>query len=180
MKTSDWCVDASCRLWTRSAAASRARMYPARENVQVSGKEHEAAFRGNMRESSRKSARDTSSSKMSAGCSPEALKSSCVSWSASGMMRNGKCSPLPRLAPRTIGKGYSLLPTPTVCGLTHHLACLLRSDESWETTSNLLACLIGSEYGLTGRQKRPSGKYMADVSFAEWMMGVPRGWTESQ
>jgi hypothetical protein len=81
------------------------------------------------------------------------------------------------LAPRTIAKGCSLLPTPTVSGLTQPLGFLLRSDESWEIASNLSAYLIGLEYGLTGRVDRPRGRHIADVSFVEWMMGLPEGWT---
>lgn len=93
-------------------------------------------------------------------------------------MLNGKCSPQPPLVPRTIVKGCSLLPTPTVSGLTEGLGFLLRSNESWESTSNLSAYLIGLEYGLTGREKRQHGKHIADPSFIEWMMGVPKGWTD--
>ncbi len=51
------------------------------------------------------------------------------------------------------------------------------SDESWEIASNLSAYLIGLEYGLTGRVDRPRGRHIADVSFVEWMMGLPEGWT---
>lgn len=86
--------------------------------------------------------------------------------------------PAPPLVPRTIVKGCSLLPTPTVSGLTEGLGFLLRSNESWESTSNLSAYLIGLEYGLTGREKRQHGKHIADPSFIEWMMGVPKGWTD--
>ena len=93
-------------------------------------------------------------------------------------MQNGKCAPQPPLAPRTTVKGGSLLPTPTVSGLTEGLGFLLRSDESWESTSNLSAYLIGLEYGLTGREKRPHGKHIAAPSFIEWMMGAPEGWTD--
>lgn len=69
------------------------------------------------------------------------------------MMRNGKCSPQLPLVPRTIGKGYSLLPTPTVMGLTQAIGSLLRSDELWQTTSNMRAFLVGWVLGLTGRTK---------------------------
>ena len=56
----------------------------------------------------------------------------------------------------------------------------LRSPEVWEKATNLGAWLLGWEYGLTGRAARPSGRHMVDVSFAEWMMGVPQGWTAPQ
>jgi hypothetical protein len=53
----------------------------------------------------------------------------------------------------------------------------LRSRETWERTTSLGAALIGLEFRLTGRQERPSGRFMVDVSFAEWVMGLPDGWT---
>ena len=137
-----------------------------------------AACGMNMQELSVKSVPGTSLLKTCVGCSPVGLRSSCKTWPRSGTMLNGKCSPQPPLVPRTIAKGCSLLPTPTVCGLTESLGFLLRSNESWENTSNLSAYLIGLEYGLTGREKRPHGKHMADVSFVEWMMGLPEGWTD--
>ena len=96
------------------------------------------------------------------------------------MMRNGKCFPRPRSAPRIAGKGFSLLPTPTVMGVTRSMGFYLRSGETWEKSTNIGAWLLGWEYGLTGRAARPSGKHMVDVSFAEWMMGVPQGWTAPQ
>ena len=42
----------------------------------------------------------------------------------------------------------------------------LRSRETWERTTSLGAALIGLEFRLTGRQERPSGRFMVDVSFA--------------
>ncbi len=93
------------------------------------------------------------------------------------MMRSGKCFPRPQSAPHIAGKGFSLLPTPTVMGVTQSMGFYLRSVETWEKATNLGAWLLGWEYGLTGRAVRPSGKHMVDVSFAEWMMGVPKGWT---
>ena len=96
------------------------------------------------------------------------------------MMRSGKCFPQPRSAPRIAGSGFSLLPTPTVMSVTQSMGFYLRSPEVWEKATNLGAWLLGWEYGLTGRAARPSGKHMVDVSFAEWMMGVPQGWTAPQ
>ena len=118
--------------------------------------------------------------KTCAACSPAALRESCKTWPTSGMMRNGKCSPLPHAAPRTIGKGCSLLPTPVIATLTQGIGFSLRSRECWEKSTSLGAYLIGLEYGLTGQQKRPRGTHTPDVSFIEWMMGVPQGWTEPQ
>lgn len=146
--------------------------------MQESRKERGAGCGTSTEGLSGKSALVTPSSKMSGACSPAELRSSCGTWPRSGTMLNGKCSPQPPLAPRTIVKGCSLLPTPTVSGLTEGLGFLLRSNESWESTSNLSAYLIGLEYGLTGREKRPHGKHIAAPSFIEWMMGVPEGWTD--
>ncbi|WP_302816501.1 hypothetical protein [Bilophila wadsworthia] len=72
------------------------------------------------------------------------------------------------------------MPTPTVMGVTRSMGFYLRSGETWEKSTNIGAWLLGWEYGLTGRAARPSGKHMVDVSFAEWMMGVPQGWTAPQ
>lgn len=146
--------------------------------MQESRKERGAGCGMNTQGLSGKSALVTPSSKMSGACSPAELRSSCGTWPRSGTMLNRKCSPQPPLVPRTIVKGCSLLPTPTVSGLTEGLGFLLRSNESWESTSNLSAYLIGLEYGLTGREKRQHGKHIADPSFIEWMMGVPKGWTD--
>jgi hypothetical protein len=94
-----------------------------------------------------------------------------------GTMRSGHVFPQPRSGLLTCGRECSLLPTPTVTTLAESLGFYLRSGEIWERSTSLGACLIGLAYGLTGRQERPSGKYMAEVSFVEWMMGVPEGWT---
>ena len=134
----------------------------------------------NTRDSLKKSGRDMSSLKTCRGCLPQGLRQSCRIWPRSGMMRSGKCFPRPRSAPRIAGKGFSLLPTPTVMGLTQSMGFYLRSVETWEKATSLGAWLLGWEYGLTGRAARPSGKHMVDVSFAEWMMGVPQGWTAPQ
>ena len=146
--------------------------------MRESGKVRAAGCGSNMQGSSAKYARNTLSSKTSGACFPWVSTSSSATWPRSGMMRNGRFYPLPPLVPRTIVKGCSLLPTPTVSGLTEGLGFLLRSNESWESTSNLSAYLIGLEYGLTGREKRQHGKHIADPSFIEWMMGVPKGWTD--
>jgi hypothetical protein len=70
-----------------------------------------------------------------------------------------------------------LLPTPTVTTLIESMGYYMRSEEMWERCTNLGAWLIGWVYALTGRQDRPLGRHIVDVSFAEWMMGVPEGWT---
>ena len=159
------------------AADSLVRTYRKEDDVQGSRKGRGAGCGMNTQELSGKSALVTSSSKMSGACSPAELRSSYRTWPRSGTMQNRKCSPQPPLVPRTIVKGCSLLPTPIVSGLTEGLGFLLRSNESWASTSNLSAYLIGLEYGLTGREKRPHGKHIADPSFIEWMMGAPKGWT---
>ena len=70
-----------------------------------------------------------------------------------------------------------MLPTPTVTGLTTPLGFCLRSTETYADTSNLSACLIGLEYGLTGRQDKALDRHIAAPYFIEWMMGAPKGWT---
>lgn len=160
------------------AADSLVRTYRKEDDVQGLRKGRGAGCGMNTQGLSGKSALVTPSSKMSGACSPAELRLSYRTWPRSGTMLNGKCSPQPPLAPHTIVKGCSLLPTPIVSGLTEGLGFLLRSNESWESTSNLSAYLIGLEYGLTGRAKRPHGKHIADPSFIEWMMGAPKGWTD--
>ena len=101
-----------------------------------------------------------------------------MGWPGSGTMRDGKCFPHPRSELRIVGNGFSLLPTPTVVGLTQSMGFYLRLSETWEKATNLGSYLIGLEYGLTGRAGRPSGRHLVDVSFIEWMMGIPEGWTD--
>jgi hypothetical protein len=64
--------------------------------------------------------------------------------------------------------------------MTQSMGFYLRLPEVWEKATNLAAWLLGSEYDLIGRAARPSGKHMVDVSFAEWMMGAPQGWTDPE
>ena len=128
----------------------------------------------NTRDSLKKSGRGMSSLKTCRGCSPQGLRQSCRIWPRAGMMRSGKCFPRPRSAPRIGASGFSLLPTPTVMGVTQSMGFYLRSVETWEKATNLGAWLLGWEYGLTGRAARPSGKHMVDVSFAEGVRPLPR------
>lgn len=97
-------------------------------------------------------------------------------WPASGWMRNGQCYRLPPLDPPTFGKEFSFLPTPTVT-TSRNLNFCLRAHETWETTSNLGALLLGMESNLTGRTAKPSGGYVVRPAFIEWMMGFEPGWT---
>lgn len=166
-----------CRPWTCSAAAFLVRTFHKGANVRESKKAPEVACGMSMRGSSRKSGPDTSSSKTCAACSPAALRSSCKTWPTSGTMRSGRCCPRRPLAPRTIGGGCSLLPTPTVIALTESIGSYIRSGESWETTGNIHAFLTGWVYGLTGHDARSRLRHIVDPSFIEWMMGVPQGWT---
>ena len=144
--------------------------------MRESGKVRAADCGSNMQDLSGKSAPGRSSSKTSGGCSPWVSTSSSATWPRSGMMRNGRFYPLPPLVPRTIVKGCSLLPTPTVLTFTTN-GYFLRSGESWASTSNLMMYLIGLEYGLTGRERMPRYRHTASPSFIEWMMGAPEGWT---
>ena len=165
------------RTWTSCAAVFPVRTYHKEGIVQESKQGQEAACGWNTPGLSGKSARNTRSSKTSGGCCPAELRSSCKTWPRSGTMRNGKCFLPPPLVPLTIGKGFSLLPTPTVVTETGGIGFLLRSQHTWENTTNLSSALLGLEYGLSGRAARPSGKHIAAPCFIEWMMGVPKGWT---
>ena len=78
---------------------------------------------------------------------------------------------------RTIGKGFLLLPTPTVHALRGNYLCYLRSRQTWATTTNLATYLLGLAYGLTDHEKIRLPKHFLDPSFIEWMMGAPKGWT---
>lgn len=153
-------------------------MYRKEEDVQESRKERGAGCGTSTQGLSGKSALVTPSSKMSGACSPAELRSSCGTWPRSGTMLNGKCSPQPPLAPRTIVKGCSLLPTPTVSGLTEGLGLLapLERIMGEHQQSVRVSDWLGIRFDR--REKRPHGKHIAAPSFIEWMMGVPEGWTD--
>lgn len=83
-------------------------------------------------------------------------------WPPSGMMQSGIAYRLDTLVPRTSGKDYSLLPTPSgVNGGKNHTVG--RLDE-WGGSSNPFR---GTDIGK-----------MRCASFEEWMMGLPIGFTE--
>lgn len=98
-------------------------------------------------------------------------------WPRSGMMRSGTCFRRQPLAPLTCVKGLSLLPTPTAIE-GQPVRQYLRREETWQSTGNLTARLIGMVYGLRDRDPRPPYRLIAAPSFVEWMMGVPAGWTD--
>ncbi len=98
-------------------------------------------------------------------------------WPRSGMMRNGTCSLRRPSAPRTCVSGLSLLPTPAAIE-GEPVRQYLRQEETWRSTGNLTARLIGMVYGLKDRDPRPPLRLIAVPSFVEWMMGVPHGWTD--
>ena len=129
------------------------------------------------KESLTKRGRATSSRKTCRACSPSALRAYCKTWPRSGMMRNGRCWAQDPAVRRTIGKGFSLLPTPTVHTLLAGHLYYLRSRQTWASTTNLATYLFGLAYGLTDREKPPLRKHFLDPSFIEWMMGAPKGWT---
>lgn len=116
-------------------------------------------------------------SKMSKPCSGGGLTGSSEIWPRSGMMRNGMCFRRPPLAPRIYVKGLSLLPTPVAIE-GQPVRQYLRREETWQSTGNLTARLIGLVYGLRDRDPRPPYRLIAAPSFVEWMMGVPIGWTD--
>lgn len=98
-------------------------------------------------------------------------------WPRSGMMRSGTCFRRQPLVPRTCVSGLSLLPTPAAME-GQPVRQYLRREETWQSTGNLTARLIGMAYGLKDREPRPPYRLIAAPSFVEWMMGVPIGWTD--
>jgi len=119
----------------------------------------------------------TRSWKTSRRSSAEASTAYLGTWPRSGMMRNGTCSQRQPLVPRICVSGLSLLPTPVAIeGERVRQYC--RRLETWQSTGNLTARLIGMAYGLKDREPRPPYRLIAAPSFVEWMMGVPIGWTD--
>ena len=111
-------------------------------------------------ESSEKSSRLSSSSKTPRTSPNEVSKSYSKTLRISGSMRNGVCSPRPRLVPLTKedGCGWSL-PTPTTAGNEHS-----PTMQHWRAHQNMSK--------LSGRVGGSP-----DPSFREWMLGLPIGWT---
>lgn len=120
----------------------------------------------------------TRSWRTSRPCLVAAWTGSWEIWPRSGMMRNGTCFRRRPLAPPTCASGLSLLPTPAAIE-GEPVKQYLRREESWTSTGNLTARLIGMVYGLKDREPRPPLRLIASPWFVEWMMGVPTGWTDS-
>ena len=95
----------------------------------------------------------------------------------SGMLLNGKLFQQAQLELLIEGRGFGLLPTPSVSDATHHYRNI-RAKETWEKCGRLTNRMKGLCLGLTGKERAPAGKYMANPWLAEWMMGYPLGWTE--
>lgn len=91
-------------------------------------------------------------------------------WPRWGTVADGECLPLPTLARPTNESGYFLLPTVTKCwsergpGLSNNMENLRMSRGSTELTLDLIE-VLGWRWPL---------------SFIEWMMGFPLGWTRLQ
>lgn len=100
-----------------------------------------------------------------------------ATWPRAGMMRSGTCFLRPPLAPLTCASASSLLPTPAAIE-GEPIRQYLRRDETWLSTSNLTAKLIGVAYALKDREPKPPYRLIPALSFVEWMMGVPIGWTD--
>lgn len=115
---------------------------------------------------------DTHSWKTSQRCLTEEWATYSERWPRSGMMRNGIAYRLPTLGHRILEIGYSLWPTPQ------------KSDG--------MRLKFSRESVLKALPKRRSGGGATDVptvmmlecglyptvSFGEWLMGFPIGWTE--
>lgn len=158
---------------------SHARMSLPRELVAESKKAPDQAYGFSLEESSAKWDQDSCSWRTS-----QALLWGGVSelfsgpWTSWGMMRSGILY-LPQMSgPLMSARGSGLLPTPSASEAFHGGKQYLRASETWEDCNCLTAKAIGMAYGLKGRQKKPSGKFILDPSFTEWLMGWPTGHTE--
>ena len=107
----------------------------------------------------------------------EDLRGFYFRWPTSGMMRSGRLYQRQVSERRTFAKESGLLPTPT-CFESWPLSNCMRAAETWQTTTNLTARMIGICLGRRGRQSRPRGRYLVNPALLEWMMGFPPGWTE--
>jgi hypothetical protein len=73
-----------------------------------------------------------------------------------------------KLAPLTLGKDGSFLPTPTVqdaCGRTHHN----------QANGGTILSLLGVVTSKDGKHPTPGGKL--NPTWVEWLMGFPLEWT---
>ena len=163
---------------TSSQGASPVRTSLQAVNGQVSIKAHGRASGSSSSALSKSCSRRGCLLRMSEGYSPAELRSSSRTWPRSGTMRNGRCYPQPSSVPRISVKEFLLWPTPTITGTANPLGSLLRAGETWQSTSNLTARLCGMEYLLQGRESYPVGRHYPAPEFIEWLMGVPKNWTD--
>ena len=112
------------------------------------------------------------------GCAPKDWMLCWGTFPASGMMQNGKLFLQPRLGPRTLENGCSLLPTPTVTGTCKSLGYYLRRGQTYLNCTNVGSCVLSLELGFQGREEKPRGRFIVEPRFVEWMMGIPAGWTD--
>lgn len=94
-------------------------------------------------------------------------------WPRWGMMRDGESSPLLMLEHRTSEKGYGYLPTP------------VKNEgpgKMCQKLTDAIAILEGCCPRYQPQDNPGKPKFLGKVScrFAEWMMGWPVGWTNSQ
>ena len=165
--------------WMLSLAASRAKMSHQPASAEESKRERGRASGTSLEESSLKWDPDSSLWRTSQGSLlEEESEPYSEPWTSWGMMRGGKLY-LPQTSELLISdKESGLLPTPSASEAFHGGKQYLRATETWEDCSCLTAKAIGMALGLKGRQQRPSGKYILDPLFTEWLMGWPIGHTE--
>ncbi len=165
--------------WMSSLAASRVKTSPAPGSAAESRREPDLASGISLEESSLRWDPDSSLWRTSQGSLlEEASEQFLGPWPSWGMMRDGRLY-LPQMSERLIlDKESGLLPTPSASEAFHGGKQYLRAVETWEDCCCLTAKAIGMAFGLKGRQPRPSGRYIMDPLFTEWLMGWPIGHTE--
>lgn len=165
--------------WMSSLAASRARMSPPQASAAESRRAPDLASGISLEESSLRWDPDSSLWRTSQGSLLEAASEQFLGpWPSWGMMRDGRLY-LPQMSERLIlDKESGLLPTPNASEAFHGGKQYLRATETWEDCSCLTAKAIGMAFGLKGRMPRPSGRFILDPTFTEWLMGWPTGHTE--
>jgi hypothetical protein len=121
-----------------------------------------------------------SSSKMLVISQEKDCLKSCTPLPQSGMMRNGIVYPLLNLERRTLAKDTSLLPTPVTSDATAG-AVIGKKDVFYTTKSGLPRKInqngVDGSVGLARLFRLTLGGFL-HPRFAEWMMGLPIGWTE--
>lgn len=115
----------------------------------------------------------TQSWKTCAATSPWDLVKYAATWPVSGMTQNGKLLARLRLVPRTLGNGYSLLPTPRATSAMGEKLFTIRKrlDNGAKYKHRL-------EEWLALQTEAPSKNCYMAPDWVEQLMGFPTGWTD--